>query len=331
MCKKIIIGIALGDQAGIASEVVAKALLKMAPLTFIPVLVGNEKLFRENCCAELPLRKLSDDFKREDLYDGIWLYDIEAGPDIETGRISGDSGCLMYDSLVKTLELEKAGLVDAVIMAPITKQALHEAGLMYTAEFDIFKEAYNVKACRAVVTCEHIFRSTVVGHVAFRDIPEKLTEEGIISTAEGLYEVVKKFNPGKDCTLAVAALNPHAGENGLFGDEEERVISPAIRALSARGIRASGPWPADTVFLRALQGKDDGVVFMYHDQGNIAMKSRFFGEGVLIYTGIPAIITSVGHGSALDIAGKGIADEANMVSAVMYALELAEKRKEKTK
>lgn len=325
MSYNIYIGIALGDQAGISSEIVAKALLESHE-GYTPIIFGNYDLFCKNSSCQIEVEFL-DTFTRENLGNNIYFVDIPAGNDIETGEITPDSGKLIYDSLKTAIDFQKNGLIDAIIMAPITKQALHDAGLKYTSEFEIFQDMYNTQGCRAVIRCENIFRATVVGHCAFREIPDKLTTEGIIQTAESLYSVVSTFKPNKQCTLAVAALNPHAGENGLFGDEESRIISPAIDTLNERGISCSGPWPADTVFLRAVDGKDDGVVFLYHDQGNIAMKSKFFGDGVLIYTNIPAVICSVGHGSALDIAGKGTANAQNMISCIDTAVEICKKRR----
>lgn len=325
MAEKIIVGIAIGDHAGISSEIISKALCGGYE-EYIPVLFGNYDLFCKGSASNLDVIHV-DTFIREDLSNHAYFVDISAGTDIELGKITPGSGRLMYDSIKTAIDFQKKGLIDGIVMAPITKQALHEAGLEYTSEFEIFQNMYGTQGCRAVIQCENIFRATVVGHCAFREIANRLTTDGIIQTAKSLYSVVSSFKPEKQCTLAIAALNPHAGENGLFGNEEATTITPAIEYLNEHGICTSGPWPADTVFLRAVDGKDDGVVFLYHDQGNIAMKSRFFGDGVLIYTNIPAIICSVGHGSALDIAGKGIANEQNIVSCIETTVSLCQKRR----
>ena len=134
----------------------------------------------------------------------------------------------------------------------------------------------------------------MVGHCAFREIVERLTPKGIVGTAHTLLDTMDIFMDCEDCRIAVAALNPHAGEDGLFGDEEATIIQPAIDQLLAEGNHVIGPCPADTVFFKARSGEVGGVVFLYHDQGNIAMKNCFFGDGVLIYTGIPANVVSVG-------------------------------------
>ncbi|MDR0718624.1 MAG: 4-hydroxythreonine-4-phosphate dehydrogenase PdxA [Treponema sp.] len=251
-----------------------------------------------------------------------YFFNIESAGPVNPGEISAAGGKLSYDCIVKAVDLERSGIVDALIMAPITKQALHAAGLEFSSDFEIFADCYGVNRCTAVIKCENFFRSTVVGHYAFREITSRLTTDGIINTAHTLLDIMGRFLPKENCRIAVAALNPHAGEDGLFGDEEAVLITPAIKHLQAEGIKAQGPCPADTVFLKARNGEVEGIVYLYHDQGNIAMKAAFFGEAVLIYTGIPGHVFSVGHGSALDIAGKGKADPKNLILCIKTVLEM---------
>lgn len=307
---KPVIGIALGDPAGIGPEITAKA-LEHGFADYTPVLFGNRVLYEQ--FAPVP--------------DGVTFVDTSAGADIRMGQITADSGRLMTESLIQAIEYHKQGKIDGLVMAPITKQAFHAAGYPYTSEFELFAEKYNTSSVRAVIRCENIFRSTVVGHCAFREIVDRLTPDGVVQTARSLMQVIRTFKG--EGSIALAALNPHAGENGLFGDEEQRVLQPAIDRLRAEGIAIDGPCPADTVFLRAVNGINDGVVFLYHDQGNIAMKSRFFGDGVLIYSNVPSPVCSVGHGSALDIAGKGLADPANLISCIATAVEICQKGEER--
>lgn len=303
---KPIIGIALGDPAGIGPEITAKA-LEHGFADYTPVLFGNRALYERSFTVP----------------EGVTFVDTPAGADIRPGEITADGGRLMTESLIKAIEYHKAGKIDGLVMAPITKAAFHAAGYDYTSEFELFAKAYNTSSVRAVIRCENIFRSTVVGHCAFREIVDRLTPDGVVQTARSLMQVIRTFKG--DGSLAIAALNPHAGENGLFGDEEQTILEPAIGILRAEGMKVDGPCPADTVFLRAVNGVNDGVVFLYHDQGNIAMKSRFFGDGVLIYSNVPNCVTSVGHGSALDIAGKGVADPSNLISCIATAVEICKK------
>ncbi|MBN1401653.1 MAG: 4-hydroxythreonine-4-phosphate dehydrogenase PdxA, partial [Anaerolineae bacterium] len=218
--------------------------------------------------------------------------------------------------------LARAGALQAVVMAPITKESLAMADMGYHSEFEVFRALTGVSDVRAVVKWNEIARITVTGHMPFREIASQLTADGILSAGRQLVSVMSALGQERP-RLAVAALNPHAGEGGLFGDEEETIIAPAIRALRSEGMDVHGPIPADTVFWRTIQGEFQGVVFLYHDQGNIAMKSVAFGEGVLIYTGLPFSVTSPGHGSALDIAGQGIANPGNLIESIRVAAQLA--------
>lgn len=163
-------------------------------------------------------------------------------------------------------------------------------------------------------------RST--GHIPFWEIVERLSVPGIVQTACLLRETMCRCGV-EEPRVAVAALNPHAGEGGLVGQEEQTIITPAIQALREKGLLVAGPVPADTVFVRAMRGEFDGIVFLYHDQGNIAMKAVAFGRGVVIYVGLPLLIVTPGHGSAYDIAGRGIADAGNMIETLKTAAFLA--------
>lgn len=325
-----VLGIILGDHAGSSPEMAAKAVLA-AKGRYIPVLTGNLARFRLSCrhvegAEQLEIRPL-EGRPAEGGGNIAYFCDIPAGPDIRFAAVTADSGKLMYDSMAKMAALERAGIVDGFSMAPVTKAGFHAAGLPYSSEFEVFADLYGVSSVSSVIKCGEVFRSTVVGHCAFRDIVGRLSTDGIVRTAHNLLRVMGAFLPEEKCRIAVAALNPHAGENGLFGSEEHTVIQPAVDRLLAEGAQVTGPCPADTVFLKARSGEVGGVVFLYHDQGNIAMKSCFFGDGVLIYTNTPACIVSVGHGPAYGKAGKGTADPKNMIASMQVLAGLVEKRK----
>ena len=324
-----VLGIILGDHAGSSPEMAAKAVLA-SDGSYIPVFTGNLERFKISCtnvagAERLQIRPL-EGRPVEGGKDIVYFCDIPAGPEIYFSTVTEDSGKLMYESMMKMIELEKAGIVDGFSMAPITKAGFHAAGLTYSSEFELFAEAYGVPSCASVIKCENMFRSTVVGHCAFREIVDRLSPEGIAKIGRKLVETMQVFREPDDCKIAVAALNPHAGEDGLFGNEESTIIQPAIDQLRAEGAQVIGPCPADTVFLKALNGEVGGIVFLYHDQGNIAMKSRFFGDGVLIYTNTPANIVSVGHGPAYGKAGKGTADPKNMIASMDVLKELVLKK-----
>lgn len=327
--KLPVLGIILGDHAGSSPEMAAKAVLA-AKGDYIPVLTGNLERFRISCQHVEGADKLEilplEGRPTEGGENVVYFCDVPAGPDIHFSAVTEDSGRLQYDCMVKMMELERAGIVDGFSMAPITKAGFHAAGLNYSSEFEVYKDYYGTEKCASVIKCDNIFRSTVVGHCAFREIVDRLTPDGIVGTAHALLDTMEIFLGRENCRIAVAALNPHAGEDGLFGNEEATIIQPAIDQLLSEGDQVIGPCPADTVFLKARNGEVGGVVFLYHDQGNIAMKSCFFGDGVLIYTGIPANVVSVGHGPAYGKAGKGTADPKNMISSMEVLRELVLKK-----
>lgn len=320
-----VLGIILGDHAGSSPELAAKTVLANNG-GYTPVFIGNRERFEIS-------RKVVEGAENLEIlplngrpqYAGartVYFADVPAGPDIIFGKVTADSGKLMYASIINALDLAKAGIIDGISMAPITKQALHAANYDECTEFDIFAKYYGTSGIRAVVRGGNVFRATVVGHCAFSDIPNRLTTQGIVDTAVSLRQNMSIFLPPEECKIAIAALNPHAGENGLYGNEEQIKIQPAIDILRSRNFDVIGPCPADTVFLKALNHQVGGVVFMYHDQGNIAMKSVFFGDGVLIYTSLPVHIVSVGHGPAYNKAGKGTADPKNMITSMETLLEM---------
>ncbi len=323
-----IVGMILGDHAGIGPEIAAMTLSQRSDMNFAPVLAGSLKLFRRamalvpGSAEKLDIVDITRDPSVEKQPGKVYFYDIPTRGDIPFSQINAASGHLIFDSMQAIIQMEKKGLIDGFVMGPITKQALHAAGLNYSSEFEIYKEAYNTPVCRAVIKAGDIFRCTVVGHVRFTEIVSHLTPDGIVDTAHALLGVIRRFHKEGNIRIAVAALNPHAGEDGLFGDEESTIIQPAIDRLLAEGVDVIGPSPADTVYRRAQTGKVNGIVYLYHDQGNIAMKAASFGDGVLIYTGVPARIVSVGHGGAFGSAGKGTASPANLTASLDTLLEM---------
>jgi 4-phospho-D-threonate 3-dehydrogenase / 4-phospho-D-erythronate 3-dehydrogenase len=307
------IGIMLGDPAGIGPEIVVKSLMERTD-QFEPVIIGNHDCFQvvlDSKHAALGL-------------DTLVFHDTSCQKKIKMGTVSAESGRMIDNSMKKAVSLLSRGEIEALILGPITKQALKRAHVPYESEFQFFSSYFKKKFVQAVVKARDYFRISVVGHCAFRDIVSRLTTEGIVRSGLQLLDIMKLFGK-QEMGIAVAALNPHASENGLFGDEEKTIITPAIEILRKHTTKVIGPCPADTVLMRMLSHEVGGIVYLYHDQGNIAYKSRFFGEGVLIYTNLPVKILSVGHGSALEIAGKDRADPQNMINCIDTALEMIHK------
>lgn len=330
--KVPVLAIILGDHAGSSPEMAAKVLLARED-NYIPVLVGNKERFeisRKAVAGAEKLNLIDWDGKTRPAGSGnamdVWFYDVPAGPDIVFGKITEDSGKLQYDSIIAAIDLEKAGMIDGMLMAPITKAGFHAAGYHYSTEFELFDDAYGVSGCSGVVYTGKYFRSTVVGHCAFREIADRVTTEGVLGAANRLLTNMAYFMEPEERHIAIVALNPHAGENGLFGDEEATILQPAIDQLRAEGYRVEGPWPSDTAINRVKSGQANGIVYLYHDQGNIAQKAAEFGGLMLIYANIPGIIVSVGHGPAYGKAGKGTADPSNMIDSMHTVYLMAYKK-----
>jgi 4-hydroxythreonine-4-phosphate dehydrogenase len=207
------------------------------------------------------------------------------------------------------------------VTAPLHKEGLRAAGLSYPGHTEILAERCGVKAFAMVLAVEGLAVAHVTLHMALRDVFGNLSTDAIVEKAELLHDLLGKLLRRRP-RLGIAALNPHASDGGLFGDEEERIIAPAVEAARAAGLDATGPWPTDTLFVRAKAGEFDGVVAMYHDQGHIALKLMGMGRAVNISVGLPIVRTSVAHGTAYDIAGRGVADAGSLVEAARVAAAL---------
>lgn len=332
--KKIkpIIGITVGDPAGIGHEVTIKSLSKTEIHEICtPILIGNFDILSrlaKKVAPNVSLVKDNDNAdKKEKTYNSHSIKVIEVGTEqeklIEVGKICAASGEYVFQGIKKCFELFQKREISGFVMGPITKESLSKAELGYTSEDEVFADLAKVKEVGSVVKWGSIFRTAVVGHVPFREIVNQLTVPKIVSSSQLLYQTICDFEI-REPRIAIAALNPHAGEDGLFGDEEEKIIRPAIENLKQNNINVKGYFPADTIFLQALKGELDGIVFLYHDQGNIAMKTAAFKQGVVvIYRGLPQIIATPCHGSALDIAGQNKADPKDMFEAIKTVAYLA--------
>src|SRR5689334_12440637 len=238
------------------------------------------------------------------------------------GVLSAEAGRAAYDVIVRAVGDAMDGTVQAVATAPVNKEAFRLAGLPWAGHTDLLAHLTGAKRVAMMFYSERLIVVLATVHMPLADVPSALTEERMRTTIALTAESVPRFTKVPP-RIAVAGLNPHAGEHGMFGSEEERAIVPAIAACRARGIDVSGPFPADTVFVRATRGEFDVVVACYHDQGLIPVKLIAFGEAVNVTLGLPIIRTSVDHGTAFDIAGKGVADPESMITAVLLAARLA--------
>jgi 4-hydroxythreonine-4-phosphate dehydrogenase len=241
---------------------------------------------------------------------------------VSPGVLSAEAGKAAYEAIVRAVEAAQAGEVDAIATAPVNKLAFARAGLPWKGHTDLLAHLSGTSRVAMLFYSRQLTVVLATVHVPLADVPKTLTRDGLLQTIELTAEWMPLVG-AKHPRIAVAGLNPHAGEGGLLGSEDEEVIRPAVAAAAARGIDATGPWPADTVFVRAARGEFDAVVACYHDQGLVPVKLLAFGEAVNVTIGLPIIRTSVDHGTAFDIAGKGIADAGSMVQAVLLAARLA--------
>jgi 4-hydroxythreonine-4-phosphate dehydrogenase len=234
--------------------------------------------------------------------------------EVEAGRIAGQA-------IEEATQLVLAGTVDAIVTGPVHKQALHAAGYRYPGVTEFLAHLAGDVPVAMMLTAGTLRVVLVTTHLALRDVPAALTTERIVQAGRITTDALRRWWGVAAPRLAVCALNPHAGEGGLFGDEDDRVLRPAARALGA-----AGPLPADTVFVKALRGEFDAVLAPYHDVGMTAVKVAGFGKGVNVTLGLPFIRTAPDHGTALDIAGTGTADSGSMRAALELAARLAARR-----
>ena len=238
------------------------------------------------------------------------------------GRLNADAGKTAYDIIVQAVEDARERRVDAIATAPVNKEAFRLAGLPWSGHTDLLAHLTGARQVAMMFFSEALRVVLATVHVPLADVPALLTREVMEATIGLTARELPRFGFPRP-RIGVAGLNPHAGEHGLFGREEEMVIAPAVAACQATGIDVSGPFPSDTIFVRARRGDFDVVVACYHDQGLIPVKLVAFGQAVNVTLGLPIIRTSVDHGTAFDIAGKAIADPESMIAAVLLAARLA--------
>lgn len=324
-----VIGITMGDPVGIGPEIIAKALAcpelrtVCQPVIFGDRLVITHEMQKLGMAAELGVRKT---FTRSSLGPDPELITVSALDPAELlpGRPTPATSAAMASAIIEAVRYARAGEIDAIVTAPINKQALNQAGYDFPGHTEMLAHLTGASDVVMMLAGERLRVVLVTIHCALADVPQRLSIEAIVKTATITNTELKRFfTRGAVPRIAIAGLNPHAGENALFGCEEQTIIGPAVERLRAQGLTVSGPHPPDTVFYAAVRGDYDVVVCMYHDQGLIPLKLLHFEDGVNITLGLPIIRTSVDHGTAYDIAGRGLASPASMLSAVTTAAAMA--------
>lgn len=319
-----VIGITVGDPAGIGPEIVLKA-LKDARIYEIcrPVLIGDLKnLEFTNSALGIGARLTKYSAETAPEPDAVEVYDLaNIDPEIVLGEESEVTGRASAEFIETAVRLWQVGTIDAIATAPISKNALKMARYAYPGHTEFLAALTDTKDFAMSFFAEKLRVVLLSTHVSLRNAIELVTTDSLVNLIRFSNRELPKLI-GKNPKIAVAGINPHASEGGMFGDEEGKQIVPAIQKCLGEGIDVSGPFSPDTIFLRGFRGEFDLVVACYHDQATIAVKSLSFGSSVNVTLGLPLIRTSVDHGTAFDIAGKGVAEESSMSAAIKLAAEL---------
>jgi 4-hydroxythreonine-4-phosphate dehydrogenase len=313
----------MGDPSGIGPEIVAKTLARgdEHAVMFGSVVVMSDIVRRLG--LEIEVRRIDTPGQARPqprVIDVIETTGITEPPPI--GQVSAVSGKAAFDAIVAAIAAARSGAVRGIVTAPINKEAMGMAGIRYPGHTEILADYGGARRVAMMLANDDIRTVLVTIHTSLRNAIEQADFEAQMSAIRLAHEGGKALGIAAP-RVAVAGLNPHAGEGGLFGDEEIRIIRPAIAAAQAEGINASGPYPGDTVYMQARMGRFDVVVAQYHDQGLIPVKYLGLEKGVNITLGLPFVRTSPDHGTAFDIAGQGIADHASLQTALAYAARLA--------
>jgi len=316
-----LLGITMGDPAGIGPEIILRAFEKRNDYREKSVIFGSSQVLKYygkllKIDKHIKVIDTLDKFDK-DMINIINVVDLDMN-DIKIGEVSALCGDSAYQYIVKAIEYAKKDEIKAVVTAPLNKEALHLGGHNFAGHTEIFAKLTNTKKYSMLLTAGDFRVIHVSTHVSLREACDIVKKRRVLEVIKLANDTLKRIgidNP----RIAVAGLNPHAGESGIFGHEEVDEIIPAIEEASKLGINIEGPIPPDTVFLKSHNGQYDVVVAMYHDQGHIPTKLLAFDTGVNITVGLPIIRTSVDHGTAFDIAGKGIAKGDSMVEAIKVA------------
>ena len=311
-----IIGITMGDPSGIGPEVTAKAFLNRAISS--PAYRGTGDLSKYRFILIGDRRTYQKFFKR--FPNNVTVCDIPLQAPCPMGKFSSLAGRASLQYLEKAVQFIKNGVIDALVTAPLSKEAVSQYQKDFRGHTEYLAHAFGAKRFDMMFVSPHVRITLVTRHVPLKDVPGLITKKAVLDSITLMEETLRQHFHVRRPRIAVWGLNPHAGEKGLLGHEDARQILPAIRLARRKGIQADGPFPADTFF---CHDKDfDGIVAMYHDQGLTPVKGMYFKELVNFTAGLPFVRTSPVHGTAFDIAGRGIADPSSMIAAIELACRL---------
>ncbi len=321
-----VIGITIGDAAGVGPEIVVKALSSgRMPPNCQYLIIGNAGVL-DRTCRSLGVRPTFDLVE-------IGKYDLDG---VEPGKPDKRAAKAAAEWLEHGIKLARAKKISALVTAPLNKAGLHAAGLKIPGQTELLGKLTHSKRIAMMLVGQFQKPPTIPGgvaqsawlrvalattHLALKDVPRALTKQKLIDVIELTHAALEKFGLPRR-RIGVAGLNPHAGDNGVFGNEEARIITPAVQAAVKKGLTVIGPRPADTLFSEAYKGEYDAVVAMYHDQGLAPLKMLAFDNGVNLTLGLPFVRTSPDHGTAYDIAGRNVANPSSLLAAVQFAVKL---------
>ncbi len=322
--KKPVLAITMGDVNGVGPEIMVKALSHAAPWEWCqPVIIGGKAAFQEarNAHGGCPEPEVIEDISER--RDGFYLLECGfPGPPVHPGTMDPEAGRSAIEWVKQAVLLAQSGAVDGIVTCPINKECVHRAGISCSGHTDLIAEMTGAADYRMCLFTETMRIVHNTAHLSLRNAIEHVERDRVAASIRIGHEALRRIGMAAP-RIAVAGLNPHAGEGGAFGREEIEAIAPAVRQCRNEGIDCSGPHPPDTLFGKMRDGRFDMVIAMYHDQGHIPLKLIAMDEGVNVTLGIPIVRTSVDHGTAYDIAGQGIAREHSLLAALRLAAQLA--------
>lgn len=326
--EKPIIAVTMGDPAGIGPEIVAKSIADKATYDVARCIVIGDKKVMEKAIeivgADLKVNVVESPADGDYSYGVLNMIDLDNidMSRFEYGKINAMCGQAAFDYIKKSIEITMDKQADAVATTPINKESLHAAEVDFIGHTEIFGALTGTADPLTMFETNGLRVFFLTRHKSLRDMLDDIKKDRIIDYVERCTDALRRLGVKKG-TMAVAGLNPHSGEHGLFGWEEVKEIAPAVEELKERGFNVAGPVPADSVFHQAAQGRFNSVLSLYHDQGHIATKTLDFDRTISITNGMPILRTSVDHGTAFDIAGKGIAGAVSMEEAIRLAAKYA--------
>lgn len=326
--EKPIIAVTMGDPAGIGPEIVAKSIADKATYDVARCIVIGDKKVMEKAIkivgADLKVNVVESPADGDYSYGVLNMIDLDNidMSRFEYGKINAMCGQAAFDYIKKSIEITMDKQADAVATTPINKESLHAAEVDFIGHTEIFGALTGTDDPLTMFETNGLRVFFLTRHKSLRDMLDDIKKDRIIDYVERCTDALRRLGV-KEGTMAVAGLNPHSGEHGLFGWEEVKEIAPAVEELRERGFNVAGPVPADSVFHQAAQGRFNSVLSLYHDQGHIATKTLDFDRTISITNGMPILRTSVDHGTAFDIAGKGIAGAVSMEEAIRLAAKYA--------